>query len=126
MYIFLSLCPRKSQAAPSKSLFRVQIKGAVDSIVNLSFFVEFSIQMLTFAHAGKGLKAQILWKKFCSDSSMLQLFCWFFSSLSEVCENLDLMKKSSENGIKKNSGIILHLGSGAKMPGACIDNVIIN
>jgi hypothetical protein len=26
-YIFSSLCPRKSQVAPSKSLFRVQIKG---------------------------------------------------------------------------------------------------
>ena len=55
------------------------------------------------------------------------LLVLFFVQLSEVCENLDLMKKSSENGIKKkNSGIILHLGSGAKMPGAYIDNVIIN
>ena len=30
-YIVSSSCPRKSQVAPSKSLLRVQINGAIDS-----------------------------------------------------------------------------------------------
>ena len=113
--------------APSNSLFRVQIKGAIDSIVNL-FFSRLFDPDVDICARWKGTQSadsqeKVLPRFFHVATFLLVLF---FVQLSEVCENLDLMKKSSENGIKKNSGIILHLGSGAKMPGACIDNVIIN
>ena len=80
----------------------MQIKGAIDSIVNLFFSRLFDPDVDVCAR-WKGTQSadsqeKVLPRFFHVATFLLILF---FVQLTEVCENLDLMKKSSENGIKK-------------------------